>query len=313
MSFSSEVKKEVLTINDTSICCKKALLLGILQGASEIIIGNNEIRILIKLPILNAVKIIIPLLKDIYKIELDEGISKSISSLGHKYYCLEVKDKVNEIIKDFSLMPYDEISIEHPVLKKDCCKAAFVRGLFVIKGSINDPRKNRYHFEINCKKESVAQTLLSIFEGIEVETKTVLKGQNYVVYVKKSEEIRDCLALIGASSGIFYFEDSRIYRDYVNQVNRLTNCDVANARRSAESCEKQLAVIQIIRDSGYFHKMPIRLQTVAKMREEYPDSTLDELVEVSDKVFGKTMSKSGISHCFRDLMSYYESLKLNKK
>lgn len=312
MSFASEVKKEILGLNEVNKCCKKALLFGMLQGSSEIIIGNHEIKLLLKLPILNAIKIIIPLLKEQYQINIDDGIHSTITSLGHKYYCLEIKDKVESIIKDYSLYPYDEININNPLLKKDCCKACFVRGMFVVKGSINDPRKECYHFEINCKKESLALTIQEIFSQKEIESRIVDKGQNSLVYVKKGENIRDCLALIGASSGIFYFEDSRIYRDYVNQVNRLTNCDVANARRTAESCKKQLAIIQIIRDCGYFNKMPVRLQTIARMREEYPDSTLDELAELSDKIFGKTMSKSGISHCFRDLISYYNSLKLNE-
>ena len=33
----------------------------------------------------------------------------------------------------------------------------------------------------------------------------------------------------------------------------------------------------------------------------------------SDKMFGKTLSKSGISHCMRDLVSYYDSLKISEK
>lgn len=313
MSFASEVKKEIVGISVSNACCKKALLLGILQGASEIVIENRVVKIVLKFPILNAIKIIIPLLKEQYNILLEEGIATTISSLGHKYYCLEIKEKAQEIIKDYNLMPYDDIDLNHPYLQKECCKACFVRGIFAIKGSINDPRKERYHFEINCKKESVARTIQEILNEKEIESKIIAKAQNSLVYVKKSEEIRDCLALIGASTGIFYFEDARIYRDYVNQVNRLMNCDIANARRSAKTCEKQLAVIQIIRECGYFHKMPIRLQTIAKMREEYPDSTLDELVEVSDKVFGKEMSRSGISHCFRDLMNYYNSLNLKDK
>ena len=56
--------------------------------------------------------------------------------------------------------------------------------------------------------------------------------------------------------------------------------------------------------------MPLRLQLIAIMREDYPDSPLEELSEYSDKVFGKRLSKSGISHCMRDLISYYETLKI---
>jgi DNA-binding transcriptional regulator WhiA len=58
--------------------------------------------------------------------------------------------------------------------------------------------------------------------------------------------------------------------------------------------------------------MPLRLQTVSKLREEYPESSLEELSLYSENIFGKQMSKSGISHCFRDLMEYYKNI-INKK
>ena len=312
MSFASEVKKEILAIDDISKCCKRALVFGILQGTAEITISNG-IKLTIKSTILNVIKSVVAFLKDEYNIHIDESLQIAKNSLGRKYYYLEIKENAREIIKDFSLMPYDDIDLDHPFIKKDCCKNAFVRGMFASKGSINDPRKECYHFEINCKKDSVAETIQSILKEKEIIAKLSTKGNNTLLYVKKSEHISNCLALIGANSGIFYFEDSRIYRDFVNTANRLSNCDVANARRSASSCEKQLAIIQLIRDYGYFEKMPIRLQSIARMREEYPDSSLEELSEFSDKMFGKTLSKSGISHCMRDLVSYYESLKISEK
>lgn len=312
MSFASEVKKEILSLDDISKCCKKAMVFGILQGTAEITIGNG-IKLTIKSSILNVIKFVVSTLKDQYGIHIDEGLQIAKNALGRKYYYLEIKEKVSEIIQDYNLMPYDDISIEHPLLKKDCCKNSFVRGMFAAKGSINDPRKECYHFEINCKKESVAETILEILKEKDITAKLSDKGLNTLLYVKRSEHISNCLALIGANSGIFYFEDSRIYRDFVNTANRLSNCDVANARRSASSCEKQLAIIQLIRDYGYFEKMPIRLQSIARMREEYPDSSLEELSEFSDKMFGKTLSKSGISHCMRDLVSYYNSLKISEK
>lgn len=313
MSFASEVKKEILTIDDLSKCCKKALTFGILQGTLEISIGSSGMKLIIKSPVLNAIKIIIPFLKEEYNIQIDEALQTVKNTLGRRYYYLEIKDNVDKIIKDYLLLPYDEINLANHILKKECCKASFVRGMFAVKGSINDPRKECYHLEINCKNETVASTIQQILSQKEIESKITMKGQNYLLYIKKSENISNTLAFIGANSGVFYFEDSRIYRDFVNTANRLANCDVANARKSAESCEKQLAMIQLIRDYGYFEKMPLRLQIIAKMREEYPDSSFEELSEFSDKMFGKQLSKSGISHCMRDLQNYYLSLKINRE
>ena len=70
----------------------------------------------------------------------------------------------------------------------------------------------------------------------------------------------------------------------------------------------QIDFTPIFRKMGYFNKMPVRLQTISIMREEYPDSTLDELSAFSDNYFGKTLTKSGVSHCLRSLMQFYYEL-----
>ena len=57
-----------------------------------------------------------------------------------------------------------------------------------------------------------------------------------------------------------------------------------------------------------FEKMPVRLQTISRLREDYPESSLEELAIYSENAFGKQMSKSGISHCLKDLMDYYNNL-----
>lgn len=308
MSFAGEVKKEILAIDDIAACCKKALMYGILQGTSEISITSEGVKLIIKTNVLNALKVITPLLKEQYSINFEKGLRSDNASQGRRYYFVEIKDEAKQIIEDYGLMPFDEIDLDNPILKNKCCRLAFVRGMFSVKGSINDPRKNCYHFEITCKKESAALAIQTILKQKDIESNIVLKRQNYVVYVKRSEKISECLALIGASSGVFYFEDSRIYRDFANMANRIANCDIANERKCASSCQYQLDMIEKIRELGYFERMPLRLQSVARMREEYPDSSLEELASFSDNIFGKRMSKSGISHCMRDLESFYKTL-----
>ena len=63
MSFASEVKKELLNISSLDECCKKAVLYGLLQGNSEIMITSSGLKIVVKSTILNVLKIMIPLLK----------------------------------------------------------------------------------------------------------------------------------------------------------------------------------------------------------------------------------------------------------
>ena len=308
MSFASEVKKELLNLSSLDACCKKAVLYGLLQGNSEIIITSTGFKVVVKSTILNVLKVMIPLLKELYNLNIGMSYKDEVSLRKRRFYYLEIIDHADAIISDFKLMPFTHLSRSDEIISKQCCKSAFLRGLFIAKGSINDPRKNCYHFEISSTKENVISFAARLFKSKGIHVSIMERRNQSVLYVKKSEDISSCLAIIGAASGVFYFEDQRIVRDVSNMANRMTNCDIANEIRCTKSCDEQLEAIAYIREKGYFDKMPIRLQTIALLREEYPDSSYDELSYYSDNLFGKRLSKSGISHCMRDLMSYYKLL-----
>lgn len=308
MSFASEVKKELLNISSLDNCCKKAVLYGLLQGNSEIMITSSGMKIVVKSTILNVLKVMIPLLKELYDVNIGMSYKDEVSLRKRRFYYLEIIDHADDIISEFKLMPFTHLSRSDAIIENACCKSAFLRGLFIAKGSINDPRKNCYHFEISSSKDNVIRFAARLFKSKGINVSIMERRNQSVLYVKRSEDISSCLAIIGASSGVFYFEDQRIVRDVNNMANRMTNCDIANEIRCAKSCDEQLEAIEYIRSVGHFEKMPVRLQTIALLREEYPDSSLEELSYYSENIFGKRLSKSGISHCMRALMNYYKDL-----
>ena len=313
MSFASEVKKELLNISSLDECCKKAVLYGLLQGNSEIMITSSGLKIVVKSTILNVLKIMIPLLKELYNVNIGMSYKDEISLRKRRFYYLEIIDHADDIISDFKLMPFTHLSRSDAIIENACCKSSFLRGLFIAKGSINDPRKNCYHFEISSSKDNLIRFAARLFKSKGINVSIMERRNQSVLYVKRSEDISSCLAIIGASSGVFYFEDQRIVRDVNNMANRMTNCDIANEIRCAKSCDEQLSAIEYIRSVGQFERMPVRLQTIALLREEYPDSSLEELSYYSENLFGKRLSKSGISHCMRALMNYYHDLRRKEK
>lgn len=308
MSFASEVKKEILTNNEINDELT-AFVFGLLQGSSSVVLSSKGVKLQIKSPILNVIKKIAPVLKEQFKIKVDIGYTDElIIKNQRRYYYLEISEHALEIIEYYKILLTDEVNMENELIKTASSRAAFVRGLFATKGSINDPRKECYHLEIALKRYDVAFVVQQILGEKGIDANIVTRRGSYVVYIKRSEWISEFLAFIGASSGVFYFEDYRIYRDTANMANRMANCDIANERKCLENCNKHLDAIDYIRERKMFEKMPIRLQTIAKLREEYPESSLDELSFYSENIFGKKMSKSGISHCLKDLMDYYNSL-----
>lgn len=308
MSFSTEVKKELLDLSDLDEEAEISFLYGLLQGSSEIVISSTGYKLVLKTTILNVLKVTIPILKRLYNVNIGMSFKDEKGLNNRRFYQIEIIDHAEEIISDFHLMPFTHLSRSDQLVHKEAQRSAFLRGLFIAKGSINDPRKNCYHFEISSSKEKLISFAVRILGTKGIKAETVERRNQVVLYVKKSEDISKCLAFIGANSGVFYFEDQRIIRDVSNMANRMTNCDIANEIRCAKACDDQLNAIKYIRDNGYFESMSPRLQATAQLREAYPDSSLEELAIYSDNIFGKNLSKSGVSHCIRALMEYYNSI-----
>lgn len=313
MSFASEVKKELLSIEDEPQDVKKAMLLGILQGSASLVISNGKPRIVLKSYLLSTLNLTLAILKNDYHIATNIRYSNTTNINKLRYYYLDIDEKVNEIIKEYYLSIFDTIDLNINLLQTLDQQKAFVRGMFIARGSINDPRKNSYHFEISCKNIELAETIKQILISNEIDTKISERKNNYYIYVKKSENISSLLALMGASSGVFYFEDSRIVRDLNNMANRVTNCDIANLKKASDVANKHFQAIEYIKSKDMYNKISPRLQATIRLREEYPVAPMEELSEYSANIFGKKLSKSGISHCFSDLLKYYEELKRKHK
>ncbi len=313
MSFSSEVKKELLDVTDLKIEEQKALLYGLLLGSTEIVISSRGYKIIYRTTILNALKFVLPLLKKLYQINVEMRFKDEINLEKRRFYYLEITERADDIIHDFKLIPFMELKIDDELIDNEDKQSAFIRGLFIARGSINDPRKNSYHLEISTSKDNLLDLIEEILIKKDLTPKIVERRNQYVIYLKKSEEISNMLAFMKASSGVFYFEDQRIIRDVSNMANRMTNCDIANEIKCRTTCDKQLQAIKYLKENNYYDNMSSRLQTTARLREEYPDSSLEELSIYSSNIFGKQLSKSGISHCLKDLMNYYEYMKNTRK
>ncbi|MBQ8293340.1 MAG: DNA-binding protein WhiA [Bacilli bacterium] len=308
MSFAREVKKELLGV-DNLPCCAEAQIAGIFHSLAEVGISLKGMSITLKSPINSIIRHVIPFIKRKYGLEgelsyaLENGLKKQ------KYYYLKYQGEINNLVSSYHLLPLDSFMVTDELFDNECCKNAFVRGCFIAKGSINDPKKSNYHLEIMFKKIETASLVLNILKENDVYASITNKKNQYLLYIKKSEEISKFLAYVGASEGVFEFENLRILRDYYNNVNRTINCDIANGNRSMQYCNRQKEAIEFLEKHNIVPKLSSRLQDAINLRKEYPDSSLAELSEFSSNVLGKEMSKSGISHCMREIMKVYEYYK----
>ena len=307
MSFASDLKKDIVNY-DFSDEALKAELYGILKLKSELTISLNKLNIMIKTTSLNLSRRIIYIIKKLYHIDI-EILSKARLNLDKKnVYILLIKNEIEAMFKDLDIMDDDYHFIEGISTIYDDNYEDVIRGMYLANGSVNDPNK-LYHLEISCKEPSEAKYIIDKIAPLGLDGKMIERRSKYVFYLKKGEQIGDFLKLLGASSVLFEFENARIKRDLNNVVNRVINCDIHNSTKTKLSCDKQLDDIKTIKKYMGFDNLSIRLMEAITLRVKNPDSSLQELSDLSEETVGRYISKSGISHCMKDLEIIADTLR----
>lgn len=309
MSFAKDVKKEIanLKVDDE---CLKAELYGFLKLKRELVIRKNQFVCELKTNSLSIVRRLTSSIKKLYKVNVDV-LEKNRVNLDYKnVYVISFSDHTKEILQDLTIIDEDYNYIEE--INSSYDPESVIRGMFLAKGSVNDPKCSRYHLEIACNTFTEAAYIVKQLNEYGIIAKIIKRKDYQVVYVKKSEQIGDVLKVIGSSSLMFEFENERIKRDLNNVVNRIINCDIANSEKTQKSAMRQLEQIEYIEKTVGFESMPIRLMEVSTLRIKNPDASLQELSDVSLETIGRYISKSGLTHCFKDLDIFYQSIKLKE-
>ena len=218
-------------------------------------------------------------------------------------YLKIVNVKAREILDDLGLMNglgFHTLP-DKKLLEKECCKRAFLAGIFLSGGSVNNPETSNYHLELSVDEEEYALYIQELMNYFNLNAKMTKRRNKYLVYLKSAEKIGDFLSAIGASESVMNFESTRIDRSMSNTVNRWNNCDIANEVKSMASSNKQLEDISIIEMFMGLDMLDEKTRTVALVRKKYPDYTLNELCVAYQEETGLSISKSGLHHRFKKI------------
>ena len=197
---------------------------------------------------------------------------------------------------EFGLLTEEIEFVSLLLLKRSCCKRAYLRGSFLSSGSMSDPKKG-YHLEFVCNSEIGAIQIQEILSDFDIEAKIVLRKKYYIVYIKEGEAIVNLLNVMEAHVSLMDFENLRIVKDVRNQVNRRVNCEAANIMKTVTAATRQREDIFYIKEHGGLEQLPRTLREIAGARLEYPDLSLKELGELFDPPIGK----SGVNHRLRKI------------
>lgn len=190
----------------------------------------------------------------------------------------------------------DSTGIPYRLVQNTCCKRAYLRGVFMVAGSVTNPKKG-YHLEIAVVSEKLCRQLQELVISFGIEAKIVERKKYQVLYVKEGSLIVDFLNVMEAHLALMEFENVRILKDVRNSVNRQVNCETANINKTVTAAARQIEDIKYIERCKGFRQLNDGLREIAELRLDYPDSSLTELGQMLSRPLGK----SGVNHRLRKL------------
>lgn len=308
MSFTSTVKDEVTRL-ETSKLENISELSAIIRVSATL---NDNINIVVEN---NAVaRRTFKLVKNIY--EISPSITVRNKKLGKGFtYILNIQKNTKELLEDLSILDNNRYLIvpkEYLISDEDELRA-YLRGVFLVSGSVNDPKTSRYHLEFVLDTKEYADFINKLLNSYNLNSKVIKREKNYTVYIKEAEKISDFLRVIKAFSAVMYFEDIRIYRDHKNMTNRLNNCEQANTDKIFMTANKQIKDIERLYELDVVDMLDEKLKEVIEYRMKYKESSLSELASIISLETGTDISKSGLNHRFRKIKEILEKIESKNK
>ena len=300
MSFSTDVKNEILSHEITNEDNKKAFTYGMMLFSRAF--SLREISMLSEN--YNVAQRYYDMVSDICNVQLE--LSKTKSGNGKVDVIFSADRKKIMDIWGYSSKS-NTARINHGNLGEEGNGVAFLSGAFLVCGTVSDPNKG-YHLEFVVPYKHLAEDLLwliSNYEDIGLTAKMTKRNSNYVIYFRDSSSIENILTLMGAANSSLELMVIKMYKDKRNHVNRKLNFENANLDKTIDASSKQAKAIQKLKDNGAFDSLDSKLKELANLRIDNPEMSLSELADN----LSYEISRSGVNHKLNKLCSLAEDIK----
>ena len=294
MTFTTRIKEEVSKLPFDLISGRNELLSFVRYDGKY-----TKDKITLVMENASVARRIYKIIKEIYHTNISVIVRNQRRFRVKQIYILEIKENILNILEDLSIYKDGKkIDPQDYLLETKEDKIAFIQGLFLACGSINDPATSGYHLEFVVPLKKDAIYIQKVLKDLNLSSKILKRSNHYMIYLKNAEQISDLIKMFNAINSLFYFEDIRIYRDHKNMVNRLNNCEIANQEKTIKAGMIQIDNIKYIEDKELIDLLDERTKDVMKYRKKYPEVSFNELAEIISMETGNKIGKSGINHCF---------------
>ncbi len=290
MSFSTEVKNELCRVSMQRVCCTRAEAYGALLHASAF--SHKEIRLNTE----NAAvaRRLQALLQRAFFVVCEP------QRVGQKHQL--ILTGAEQIGRIFDALGYDRKShityhLNRNVLEEDCCIASFLRGAFLMAGTVAGPDK-KSHLELKTARQSLAGEETSLLLDLGLSPKQMRRASAHILYFKDGTSVEDFLTRIGAPRAAMELMEAKVEKNIRNTINRQVNCETANLVKAADASARQIAAIRAVLDAHGEGGFPANLRETVRLRLEYPTDSLAELAQR----FDPPISKPGLSHRLKKII-----------
>ncbi|NMP38356.1 MAG: DNA-binding protein WhiA [Clostridiales bacterium] len=282
MSFSSQIKEELCSV-ESKPCCLKAEAFGMLLFGREFSAS--------RISMLTDLECVAEKYRD--SVSAATGITPSIKLSGSGKYTLSVEgaQQRKKVLSEFGYSGNEvALRINRANLADECCSSAFLRGAFLSCGCVTSPQRE-YHLEFTVSRIKLCRDLQTLIAESGLMPKSVSRSNNCAVYFKDSEEIEDLLGAMGANNSVLELMSIKIYKDVRNTVNRKTNFESANLDRTFNAAMVQTDAIMSIANTRGLDTLPEQLRRIAQLRLDNPELSLTEL----GRMMSPPMSRSSVN------------------
>ena len=219
---------------------------------------------------------------------------------GRKTYCISVSTKIAEKVGVY-FSDDGEIALDEDIYESESAKRAFLRGAFIISGTIARPKKG-YSCELVTYNENMSYLAAEILENFDIKANTVKRNNYYVTYLKDKNSVNDFLNIVGAHKLMMDFMVTQIEKDVNNRENRALNCQTANLDRTISASALQCRAIMKLKELPIWDTIDERTKELAELRLQFFDLSL---TAIGEKI-SPPMTKSSVNRRMKKLIDLAE-------
>ena len=300
-TFAKRVKNELSQRIPSSMKGQRALLSGFVRLSSSLSIGSNPVLTL-KTEISNAAKMAFNLFKSLYSLTPSFIFERKMRFDKSMVYVVRVTGEcIYDVMEDLRALKNLRPMPLRSLVNSDNIQR-FVQGLFIAAGSVNSPESKSYFLEINFTSHEDA---IAVVKGlVKVNPRFTFRitsiRDKWMIYLKKSSEIAEFLAWIGATNSALEYENARAEKDLLNSENRLNICLAHNLSRTLKTAQEFQGYIRQIQAQGLDKTLDTRTRAVMKARLEDAESNYSELAEKLSSS-GISITKSGVARALGEI------------